>query len=84
MIVSYTDKDGESISGDFEVLKYGVKYDSKNDFYYYQAFGGGASTEEVLISNPTFDSYYTYGGFNLYAGGLYCDSRFVNIWEAKR
>jgi RHS repeat-associated protein len=71
MTVSFVDAEGESISQDFEVLKYGVKYNAGTDEYYYQGFGGGATTSETTIENPTFDAGYTYGGFNLYAGGLY-------------
>jgi RHS repeat-associated protein len=72
MVASYVADDGSTVSRDFEVLKYGVKYDSDNDNYYYQGFGNFAVLEtDLTMDELTFDGHYTYGGFNLYRGGLY-------------
>jgi len=72
MTATYIGKDGTTVSQDFEVLKYGVKYNKNKKSYYYQGFGNFNNLNEYLkITNPTYDSKYTFGGFNLYRGGLY-------------
>jgi RHS repeat-associated protein len=72
MAATYTGKDGSTINQDFEVLKYGVKYNKSKKSYYYQSFGRFSElTEDIKITNLTYDSKYTYGGFNLFQGGLY-------------